>query len=750
MSSGCGDVVSLEAMQIAYKHQIFEAEVITGKSGGVAGGADIDYATNQVTGQTQKTLPAVLRDAGFSPASWDFSTGGTLTVNDRGKVVYDPVSQTWYSYAGTLPVVVPVGFNPVGDVNWKPQTDPNIRADLAAVGGASLIGAPRGSGTLTQYLDRMFIFIDDLPGVDGTGATDSSAGLNAALTTYSGTGVEFVGKSTSTYLLESTVSFIGLSNITLNFNGGVVKDNVQGFIPDSGNRANHTFVIYNAKKIRITNFVYDVAPTRADATLSNPSAPQTVMIWVGGQYLGGDMTSDVEIDHIYNVENKGLNNGFVICGMGELDGIHVHDCLIKGGSWKFGCNFEYGLAPVDPATNSTLTNGRHPYNIYVERFNVENVPTCDGWWRTASCYNAKFINCTAYNTRSPIYVYSGDRGITRYSQNVTFENVKTKYSDDVTYTNASVQVIITDKDGSTGDTLPSWSNFDHTFMFINCEIGSTKGTNSSSYRVFGNMGKVHVIGGIVENSSFGAHCQPSLNPTFLSDGAIIFEGVVFKNCFQFLRMGGVKGWRVENCTFKRHLWGSTSAAQLDPAVFFNGTTGLLRGNTWDALSTGSGATWYLNCQSSTVRIRDNDFTCPSVNNFPIIWSSVLPVLIGNGNLSNTTYLISPDVNSPAIYGEPCPSKTLELITGSAINFNISSVWTASGTKTINSITGGKPGDKVIINPTTGAANVTFEFGTVTGENRIVPRTVTTEVKTGTGWSKTFVKMFGTQGWWEIS
>lgn len=147
MSSGCGDVVSLESMQIARKHQIFEIEVITGKSGGVAGGADIDYATNAVTGQTQKTLPAVLRDAGFFPVSWDFSTGGTLTVNDRDKVVYDPVSKTWYSYAGTLPVTVPASFNPVGSADWKPRTDPDLRgdfdsfvSDLADVDGISLVG----------------------------------------------------------------------------------------------------------------------------------------------------------------------------------------------------------------------------------------------------------------------------------------------------------------------------------------------------------------------------------------------------------------------------------------------------------------------------------------------------------------------------------------------------------------------------------------------------------------------------------
>lgn len=140
MSSGCGDVLSLADLQTAKKHQIFEAEVITGKSGGVAGGADIDYATNQVTGQTQKTLPAVLRDAGFTPASFDFATGGTLSATDRNKTVYDPVSKTWYLWKGTLPHVIAAGTNPVGDVNWTPQTDPNLRSDLAASDGYKHIG----------------------------------------------------------------------------------------------------------------------------------------------------------------------------------------------------------------------------------------------------------------------------------------------------------------------------------------------------------------------------------------------------------------------------------------------------------------------------------------------------------------------------------------------------------------------------------------------------------------------------------
>ncbi len=146
MSSGCGDVLSLEDLRIAKLHQIFEAEVITGRQGGVAGGAVIDYATNLVTGQTQKTLPAILRDAGFSPTSFDFTSGGVLGVNDRDKVVFDPVSKTWYSWLGALPHTIPAGTNPVSDANWKPQTDPDLRGDLEADSGASLVGTTDTAG----------------------------------------------------------------------------------------------------------------------------------------------------------------------------------------------------------------------------------------------------------------------------------------------------------------------------------------------------------------------------------------------------------------------------------------------------------------------------------------------------------------------------------------------------------------------------------------------------------------------------
>ncbi|HAK6973327.1 TPA: endorhamnosidase [Salmonella enterica] len=138
MSSGCGDVLSLNDLQVAKKHQIFEAEVITGKQGGVAGGADIDYATNQVTGQTQKTLPAVLRDAGFSPASFNFTTGGTLGINDANKAVLWPIEDggdgNYYAWRGSLPKVIPAASTPlttggISDSAWVAFGDITFRAE---------------------------------------------------------------------------------------------------------------------------------------------------------------------------------------------------------------------------------------------------------------------------------------------------------------------------------------------------------------------------------------------------------------------------------------------------------------------------------------------------------------------------------------------------------------------------------------------------------------------------------------------
>lgn len=139
MSSGCGDVLSLEDLKTAKKHHTFEAEVITGLTGGVAGGAPIDYATNQVTGQVQKTLPAILRDAGFRPAPFTFVTGGTLNVGDSDMAVLWPISAggdgQYYIWKGAYPKTIPASSTPdstggVSASGWLPLGDITLRGDL--------------------------------------------------------------------------------------------------------------------------------------------------------------------------------------------------------------------------------------------------------------------------------------------------------------------------------------------------------------------------------------------------------------------------------------------------------------------------------------------------------------------------------------------------------------------------------------------------------------------------------------------
>lgn len=205
MSSGCGDVLSLEDLKTAKKHQLFEAEVITGKQGGVAGGADIDYATNQVTGQMQKTMPAILRDLGFEPASFDFTAGGTLGVDDRNKVVYDPVSHNWYSWAGTLPKVIPAGTNPLLDANWIAQTDPNLRSELAASGGVPLVHPDKvvalPQGALSDQIN--YVAVEQWKHLVSSG--NWTAAIQAAIDYMSGIGGGEVRLAAKTYTASGLI-----------------------------------------------------------------------------------------------------------------------------------------------------------------------------------------------------------------------------------------------------------------------------------------------------------------------------------------------------------------------------------------------------------------------------------------------------------------------------------------------------------------------------------------------------------------
>lgn len=303
MSSGCGDVLSLEDLKTAKKHQLFEAEVITGKAGGIATGGDIDYATNQVTGQTQKTLPAVLRDAGFRPAAFTFQTGGTLTVNDADVAVLWPVAAggdgNYYVWKGSLPKTIPASSSPtstggVSESAWSPLGDitvrdyaqrtfkplPYTRASGSFTTGGTATSGVSGlkhsdgmyympkSGTITAtagsspdsnwicvgLLDKYELGdIRNFKGV-GDGSTNDTAAVKAAIELANFTKVLVYVPAGFTFVCDK-LQFTGVSNVTISGRGAIkmVSGRTGAFYYADG--AQLTFI--NAYNLRIIGPEFD-------------------------------------------------------------------------------------------------------------------------------------------------------------------------------------------------------------------------------------------------------------------------------------------------------------------------------------------------------------------------------------------------------------------------------------------------------------------------------------------------------------
>lgn len=72
----------------------------------------------------------------FVCLSDSFTTG--LVVNTRNEILFH--NGIGYTYLGTPPVTITSVTNPIGNADWKPQTDSDLREDLVNVGGLGLIG----------------------------------------------------------------------------------------------------------------------------------------------------------------------------------------------------------------------------------------------------------------------------------------------------------------------------------------------------------------------------------------------------------------------------------------------------------------------------------------------------------------------------------------------------------------------------------------------------------------------------------
>ncbi len=146
------NLLTVKDLEAAKKHDTFHSEVITGKAGGVAGGASIDYATNAVTGHLQKTLPNQLSDEAFEHdtqiatheaefksrlLSMRFTPVGNFTdgydsLTDARQTLLHTDGR-YYSWAGSFPHLVAPLTDPLSDtVNWIDRTEDQLRDEIYA------------------------------------------------------------------------------------------------------------------------------------------------------------------------------------------------------------------------------------------------------------------------------------------------------------------------------------------------------------------------------------------------------------------------------------------------------------------------------------------------------------------------------------------------------------------------------------------------------------------------------------------
>lgn len=382
-------------------------------------------------------------------------------------------------------------------------------------------------------------------GIVGDGSTVENTAIVNAIEYAGANGVrKLIGDPLKTYLFEDSIGIIERAFLEIDFAGATLKDNVQTTFPAS--RGAPLITIFNSRYISVHSFNYEVEGTRSN--LANPTIPTTV-IWIGGQTL---QTLDSEVTEYVTVSD--ISFGTPLVGMtavgclGEMKGCNVKNIDCQG-DWSYGLNSEFGKAPEDPAINPTYQNGRHPYGLQVENLNGFNAPNCSGFLRVAGVYNTKFINCVGSNVANFIFVFGGDKNISRFSENVTFENCNHHYdsSGPALGINNVATVLFPSEFG--GGPLPSWTNYNHNVIFNGCEWQNNDDANSSALRHISNLGKTVLNNCILRNGYWGIRTGISASALNIGNRTLTVNNTQFINNEQDVRVLTENGVEFNGCKF---------------------------------------------------------------------------------------------------------------------------------------------------------------------------------------------------------
>ncbi|HHE6471550.1 TPA: phage tail protein, partial [Providencia rettgeri] len=579
----------------------------------------------------------------------------------------------------------------------KHYVEKQISSSLAVLSselGAAHIGTSSGL-TVQQIIDRGTIYIDDLI-TSRNGDVDASAPINALLEQIrSMTDRRWIAKVVGTrgarYRFDSMIDTRNVSGIEIDFGLATIVDNVQGVLPSG--RANHTFLSYDNKGVKIKNIIYEVAPTRSNTYDQTGISP--LVFWVGGQYHGDAETTGTEIENFYS-NNAMFNGGMVATAVGETKGFKLKNFNIIGGLWKFGVNLEWGTAPVDPAIDDTDNNGRHPHSAIIESFNGTDIYNTEAFLRTAATYNVKFINCNTVDVAGAVYLYSGDKGISRCSPSVTFENCKFRLTSKFPKATNLISILILDT--LNGATQPSYINRDAYIEFNNCEsIGILNG--SSCLRLIGNAGISRFENCKFKGATTGTHIEPNASISYNQYHSASFRDCVFDKNMTHLNVTRVSGTKFEHCKFlNQHESATSEPIKLGSAANFTEFE--------SCLFNGKITESYINIDRAVdCKFYKNVFVKSGIDG-AMIKSNTLTYGLHN---RSDTQILSLLLSDKRMIGEDSTSvKSIDSLVGEIIDYECVTTCTSSNSgKIISQINSGKIGDVIEFRGVATASSVKF-------------------------------------------
>lgn len=312
------DLLTAADLEAAKKHDTFHSEVITGKAGGLASGADIATATNAVTGQVQKTLPKVIEDLGPQYfADWPVAGDPPVTLTNAGQALRYQLADGGdghdYCWSGAFPKVVPAGSTPtpLGSGGWIDRSDIALRDELASESGITMIS----HGVFAYYLV-------DAP---DDGITDASPAISSAAATASGFGVTLVIKKPSaSYLLNSDPTIPVNTQVDCNLS----------WFTGTGRLPVHKFVALSEV---VDPRVFDSVSVKYTETEINESLRKWAIVgWVN--YKNAPLYADTRTDAV-GVDGRGVTsvaNGRVwgLLGLAQMDS------GVSGVAQAIGCEID--------------------------------------------------------------------------------------------------------------------------------------------------------------------------------------------------------------------------------------------------------------------------------------------------------------------------------------------------------------------------------------------------------------------------